>query len=167
MTTYIGWDTLKAKVNALGWWIAGVKIPGPCALWQCSGDRYIPPGTVRTLDINVFNGTVEQMIARYKLPDVQVPERLRVSTPVPEQPVEQPVTPPETIVSGLLRFKVLRPMNIRSTPQVASWNDVGDLATGHIVTASNVAGGDSWVEIAPGRWAAVRYGGTEYLRRVE
>ena len=93
-----------------------------------------------------------------------------VSTPVPEQPVEQPVTPPETIVSDFLRFEALVDgQNVRSIPSTSG--GVADvqrkLKKGEIVTASNVAGSDSWVEIAPGRWAAVRYGGTEFLRKVE
>lgn len=78
VTTSLTWETLKEKLNAVAWYPAesGV-IPGPCALWQCSGDRYILPGTSRTTDINVFNGTPQQMIERYKFPDCQVPERLR------------------------------------------------------------------------------------------
>ncbi len=87
-----------------------------------------------------------------------------------EQPTEQPPTPPETIVSDFLRFEALVDgQNVRSIPSTSG--GVADvqrkLKKGEIVTASNVAGGDSWVEIAPGRWAAVRYGGVEYLRKVK
>ena len=174
--TSLTWAQLHEKIQALTWYPApsGV-IPGPCALWQCSGDRFILPGTIRTTDINLFNGTALDMIERYKLPDAQVPERLRqhevylpiISTPVPEQPIEQPPAPPETILSDLLQFTVLTDtLNVRAAPST-SGAIIGKLAKGQVVTASNVSGGDSWVEISPGRWAAVRYSGTEFLRKVE
>lgn len=88
------------------------------------------------------------------------------STPVPEQPVEQPQNPPETILTGALRFKALRPVNIRKSPTTAS-SDVGDIATGQILTAVNVGGDSSWIQIGPDKWVAVKHGGTEYLRKVE
>ena len=167
-TTYTTWDVIKSKIEKIGFWPDSLKVPGPCALWQCSGDRYILPGTVRTLDINVFNGTAQEMIERYKLPHAQVPDRF--STPVPEQPIEQPPAPPEQPVSDSMRFEALvEGQNVRGRPSTSG--GVADiqrqLKKGDIVTASNVAGGDSWVEVAPGEWAAVRYGGTEYLRKVE
>lgn len=86
-TTRLTWETLKLKIASMAWYPGSpTNIPGPCALWQCSGDRFILPGTNRTTDINLFNGTVEQMITRYKLPPVQVPARLRpVVIPEPVQ----------------------------------------------------------------------------------
>ena len=57
-TESITWAQLKAKLDPVAWYPAAAGIiPGPCALWQCTADRYILPGTSRTLDINVFNGT--------------------------------------------------------------------------------------------------------------
>jgi len=77
-TTTLTWDALKTKLASIAWYPAATGVvPGPCALWQCSADRYILPGTTRTLDINVFNGSAQDMIARYKFPDLQVPLRLR------------------------------------------------------------------------------------------
>ena len=70
---------------------------------------------------------------------------------------------PITVTPGL-KFKVLRPMNYRSGPGTG-YTDDGDLITGEIVTASNVAGGNSWIEIAPGKWAAVEYNGVTYLEK--
>jgi len=76
--TRITWEELKVKIANLTWYPgSSTTIPGPCGLWQCSGDRFILPGTNRTTDINLFNGTVDAMITRYKLPPVQVPARLR------------------------------------------------------------------------------------------
>jgi len=90
-----------------------------------------------------------------------------ISTPVPEQPVEQPPAPPETILSDSMQFRVLTDtLNVRAVPST-SGAIIGKLAKGQVVTASNVAGGDSWIEIEPGRWAAVRYSGTEFLRKVD
>jgi GH25 family lysozyme M1 (1,4-beta-N-acetylmuramidase) len=77
-TTAITWDELKDLLRNTSWYPGDPKaIPGPCSLWQCSGDRFILPGTSRVTDINVFSGTPQDMIARYKLPDTQVPARLR------------------------------------------------------------------------------------------
>lgn len=58
----ISWEELFAKLDALGWLPAeaGV-IPGPCLLWQCSGDRFKLPGTGgRVIDICVANMPVTQ-----------------------------------------------------------------------------------------------------------
>lgn len=85
-------------------------------------------------------------------------------TSVPEQPIEQPPAPPEQPQTSGIQFEVLRNMNIRSGPST-SFSDVGNLAAGDVVTAGNVAGGNSWVEIAPGRWAAVEYDGTKFLAK--
>lgn len=85
--TTLTWTQLHDKIKALTWYPAASSvIPGPCALWQCSGDRFILPGTSRTTDINIFNGTVEEMIARYKFPDVQIPARLKAA-PVEPAPL--------------------------------------------------------------------------------
>lgn len=163
--TYLTWEQLKAKLDAIAWYPAvGGIIPGPCALWQCSGDRYILPGTNRTLDINVFNGTPQDMVKRYKFPDVQVPERLRPSYEVYLPVIIAPATDPIPETTGL-KFKVLRQMNVRSGPGVG-YADIGDLITGEIVTTSNVAGGNSWIEIAPGKWVAVEYNGVVYLQKI-
>lgn len=77
-TTTLTWAQLHDKIKALAWYPAAAGIvPGPCALWQCSGDRFIIPGTSRTTDINIFNGTPQEMIARYGFSDVQIPARLK------------------------------------------------------------------------------------------
>lgn len=74
----ISWDQLKELLRVTSWYPGDPKIiPGPCALWQCSGDRFMLPGTSRVTDINVFNGAVEDFIYRYNLPDGQIPDRLK------------------------------------------------------------------------------------------
>lgn len=72
-------DQLRAKLAGIIW-NPGTGIPGPCRLWQCSGDRIILPGTLRTMDINVFNGTVDEMITYYKIPAVQLPQMAHTPT---------------------------------------------------------------------------------------
>ncbi len=90
-TTTLTWEQLDAKIDALAWAPAldPKVIPGPCALWQCSGDRFIIPGTSRSTDINLFNGTPEQMITRYGFSDVQIPTRFKIQTPVVEKTIEE------------------------------------------------------------------------------
>lgn len=70
-TTTISWDALKAKLAALVW--SPGAAPGPVKIWQCSGDRFILPGTAgRPMDINIFNGTADQLRA-YFAEDVPTP----------------------------------------------------------------------------------------------
>lgn len=66
------YDQLRAKLKSLAW-NPGTNIPGPCRLWQASGDRIILPGTLRTMDVNVFNGTPDEMVTHYRLPAIQLP----------------------------------------------------------------------------------------------
>jgi len=58
--TYITWEALKDKINKLLVWSPGTT-PGPCKLWQFSGDRLILPGTTRAIDLNLWNGTLEDL----------------------------------------------------------------------------------------------------------
>ena len=70
----ITWEQFRAKLDNVAWYPAGASvIPGPCRLWQCSADRFILPGTGRPIDVNVFNGTLEDFCDYYDLPDVQRP----------------------------------------------------------------------------------------------
>ena len=52
-TTTLTWDALRAKLAALNW--IGEIAPAHVCAWQCSGDRFILPGTAnRTMDINLM-----------------------------------------------------------------------------------------------------------------
>lgn len=58
------WEKLHNEVKITSWNPGGSQgTPGPCSLWQLSGDRLILPGTVRAVDVNIFNGTEEELIA--------------------------------------------------------------------------------------------------------
>ena len=61
--TQITWDLLKQKVNALSWDPDPYKkSPGLVKLWQCSGDKYILPGTAgKPMDINLWQGSLADL----------------------------------------------------------------------------------------------------------
>lgn len=53
-------EKLHAQIAATAW-VPG-RTPGPCKLWQISGDRIILPGCAnRPVDVNVWNGTLEEL----------------------------------------------------------------------------------------------------------
>lgn len=76
--------------------------------------------------------------------------------------------PPPTPVEPGLHFRVTAPvLNIRSGPGT-QYADIGDLYEGQILTAQNIAAiGEAWVEFEPGKWAALKAGGKQYLEVVE
>ncbi len=73
----ITWNELIAKLNTLMWAPDSGKAPGHVKLWQCTADRYILPGcSGRPIDINIYNGSVEEMeawMAGYTTVSVVVP----------------------------------------------------------------------------------------------
>ena len=70
--TKITWDYLRLILETITW-SPGCN-QGPCSLWQCSGDRLILPGTLRTMDVNIFYGNEIGMIQKYKIPTIQQPQ---------------------------------------------------------------------------------------------
>jgi len=54
------WDKIRTETEKLYWPKPNPKI-GPIEMWQCTGDRIIPPGNNRPMDFNLFLGTVEQL----------------------------------------------------------------------------------------------------------
>jgi len=58
----ITWEALKKLLNAT-LWLPGCTL-GTCKLWQCTADRYKPPGCCdRAVDINIWNGTQDELRA--------------------------------------------------------------------------------------------------------
>jgi hypothetical protein len=58
----ISYEVLKAKLDMLVWPpMNSAKSSGKIRMWQCSGDRLILPGTTRAVDVNVFNGNVDEL----------------------------------------------------------------------------------------------------------
>lgn len=59
---FISWEELRSKLSKTRW--SPGSTPGSCNLWQCTADRYKLPGCGGTcVDINVWNGTVEELAA--------------------------------------------------------------------------------------------------------
>jgi len=105
-TTRLTWDALKTRLTNVAWYPNCGISGAPCRLWQCTADRYILPGTSRPIDVNVFNGTVQEMIEYYGFSDVQIPARLKAQPepqpePQPEQPLEQKLAALEKRVAAL------------------------------------------------------------------
>lgn len=55
-TTTLTWPEFVTKLNAISGVINASKCPGTIRFWQCSGDKFILPGSNRVIDINVFFG---------------------------------------------------------------------------------------------------------------
>ena len=63
-----------------------------------------------------------------------------------------------------LKMEVLAAeLNVRSGPGI-NFNIVGKLKQGDSVTAARLFSEGAWVEIEPGKWCAVTFGGTQHLK---
>lgn len=73
--TQIIWDALKLKVNGLAWDPDPYhKAPGIVKLWQCTGDKYILPGSAgKPLDINLWQGTLADLRAWFGMSGAPAP----------------------------------------------------------------------------------------------
>jgi GH25 family lysozyme M1 (1,4-beta-N-acetylmuramidase) len=139
VSTPIRWPDLAERIDYVGWHPDDAGYcPGTVKLWQCSADRYIPTGTYRTTDINVWNGTLEELESWWgaKFPGtITAPtlDRVRVS-----------------YTGGL---------NIRSAPIVAT-NIIGGAYYGSTWTAMGRvkdALGREWVQVGPSAYIAGWY----------
>lgn len=57
---HITWEELIEKLDNL-LWNPGVT-PNGCRMWQCTADRYYLPGCSTKLDINIWNGTRQELV---------------------------------------------------------------------------------------------------------
>ena len=80
-------------------------------------------------------------------------------------PVENGTAPEPIDQNGAMKVGALVNMNVRSGPGT-NYPVIGSLAEGLIVPVIGVGGSDIWVEIAPGRFVAMRTGGRQYLEQV-
>jgi hypothetical protein len=86
-------------------------------------------------------------------------------TNIPLPPASESITPSPS-PSPSLKMKVLVDgQNIRSGPGI-NHPVVGKLRAGDSVDVINVVGADVWVEIEPGKWAAVHYSGRRFMEKV-
>lgn len=73
--TVITWEALRLKIDAVGWKPDPYKkCPGAVAMWQCTADRYIPPGCAgRPMDMNVMLKTPAEGAAWWGVDTIPVP----------------------------------------------------------------------------------------------
>jgi GH25 family lysozyme M1 (1,4-beta-N-acetylmuramidase) len=115
--TRVSWLQLQAMISLLPEQpMNAAACPGPIRLWQCSGDRLILPGTLRTMDVNVFRGTLDDLKAWLEYDSIPVP----IPDPTPlhpdicptcKQKWPQDAPPP---VSQYPAYKLLNNANVRS-----------------------------------------------------
>ena len=73
VVTPVTWDGLRARIAQIIWPVWNAQsCPGTIKLWQCSGDKFIVPGTIKVMDINVFPGTPAEYRAWLGL-DIPIP----------------------------------------------------------------------------------------------
>jgi len=121
--------------------------------WQYSEKGQVP-GIGPATDLDWFAGSYDDLLAYAG----QRPE------PEPEpEPDPAPEPEPEPEPAGGRRARVLvRKLNVRAGPGI-NYADIGDLRQGDVVDVLSFDGKDVWVEIEPGKWAAMVYRGRRYL----
>lgn len=147
-------DELRSRIASLKWEPdAGTKAPGPVKLWQIS-DKWILPGTPdHAIDVNLFNGTYDELKAWWGNPKEIISEEGEV-----EEPCEEGFHP--------LQFRTKSAMNVRSIPSVAPYSIIGQYPENTIFPADDVAGLDVWIKSGDGYICHTRAGKT-YLERVD
>lgn len=155
-TLMLTWEQLHEKIQWMTWYPGSSNlIPGPCNLWQCSGDSIILPGTNRKIDIILFNGNVQEFQSYYQFPAAQCPQGV-----APPEPVDLPE-------GKILRFETLvAGQRIRTGPGI-QYPVVSRVSKGQIFPALDLGGSDVWIKIGEGQWIAVRHGDVTYLKEVE
>ena len=112
--------------------------------WQWSGDCYTVKECDGAMDLNTYDGTLDDLKAW-----------CGPTTVLPNPPPIPPVT-----VSGLVAT-ALQNMNIRSGPSISN-PIVGSLNKGVAQTVLDINGNDVWVKISNG-WICYKQGTTSYL----
>jgi len=102
-----------------------------------------------SIDLNRYNGSIAEFEAEFDV-------TLNMEPPIPPEPCAT-------------RFRVLsNVLMIRTGPGTSFPLAKGDnrLAKGEIVEAVDIAGANVWIEIAPGRWSAMKINSTEYMELI-
>lgn len=144
----------------------------PWTFWQYSSNgRKQDYGTNGDVDLNVYNGTVEQLHKQFLDGIVVDPTPPPVVVP---DPVEEPATEPETWTGTVITWR--DPLIVRSYPMRVSETDTKlRLATGSRVSGKLWAGnGYVWMKLGAmtlgdgytGKWVAVRtvHFGDKFIR---
>jgi GH25 family lysozyme M1 (1,4-beta-N-acetylmuramidase) len=116
---------------------------------QWSGDRYTILEHDGSLDLNVYNGTLDELKQWAGLLNIPIPDPL--PDPLPEEPFGM------DFVSGY-------DMNVREGPGI-QYRRTGSIIRGEILTALDFDGTDSWIKIGEKKWVAKKTGGREYLTK--
>jgi lysozyme len=114
--------------------------------WQWSGDTYSIKEHDGALDLDTYNGTLDELKAWCKY------------TPTPEP---EPI--PTTDEEGFT-ITTLQGMNIRSKPNTSS-SVIGSLSKGSTKNVLDINGNDVWIKINsnPEQWVCYRQGTNTYL----
>lgn len=120
--------------------------------WQFTGDRYILPGVEGNpgkpgpLDVNFFNGTLDDL------------NKFAAGESVPPPP---PPPPPD---GTELKARITTPvLFVRSDPGT-SFSNIGQLKQGDTISIQNIGGKFIWIEIDQGKWAAYTFGNQQYMK---
>jgi GH25 family lysozyme M1 (1,4-beta-N-acetylmuramidase) len=61
--TKLSWENLLTIIQTVNWPPSNAhSCPGTIKLWQCSGDRLIPTGFTTVVDINIWKGTIQDLV---------------------------------------------------------------------------------------------------------
>ena len=126
------------------------------SFWQYTFKLDGPAYGAESLDLDGdwYNGTLEEMIARYKLPDIGL------SIPAPVEPKPEPAAPIYVRVTARAGVKT------RQGPGV-QYDVTGSLVTGTVLAVAEFEVNEGWVRMADGNWAAYAYNGQQLMERVE
>ncbi len=143
-------------------WIANYDVSKPdiplpwtrWTFWQFTdlGDGLALGAESKELDMNWFNGTVEEMRTLFNI--------------APPQPASIPVPLPEPAPAGLVLTVSAEALNLRDGPGT-NFRDKGDLHKGEKFIVTGIAGSQAWAfgHTVDGRegWAAVQINSTRYM----
>ncbi|HWR66081.1 MAG TPA: GH25 family lysozyme [Bellilinea sp.] len=129
-----------------------VEIPKPWTAWTFHQYTFKLPGLewgAESLDLdgNYYNGTLEQMKARFNLPEL-----------------DAPVVAPEP-VSGLRMRVIGSGLRVREAPSLDA-AVVDYLGQGQVVDVQEVVTTDSWAKLGERRYATILSAGKPYLEKV-
>lgn len=148
-TTYISWQEFYDRVEYVGWYPDPYKLcPGTVKVWQCTGDRYILPGTAsRVMDVNIWRDTFDDLVAWWG--------------------GEAPVNPPPVATNPTIKLVTLMgDIRVRTGPSIYA-SIVGKVPAGYQIDACGFGGSNCWAKIQggqyDGKWIAIQYNSLKLL----
>ena len=135
-----------------------VEVPKPWDKWSFHQYTFKLPGLewgAESLDLDgdYYNGTLEEMIARFNLPELD-------GLVVPPPAIQQPEP------AAVLRMKVLsNGLRVREAPSIDALV-VDYLSQAQVVTVQEVAHPETWAKLGDHRYAAIEIDGKKYMETV-